>query len=678
MKRVIIFIMCIAGWLTASADGLPAFPGAEGFGMYTTGGRGGVVYHVTKLTDSGQGTFRYACEKEHARIIVFDVSGTIHLTRELNIKGNVTILGQTAPGDGICVADYPVSIKGDNVIIRYMRFRLGNKYVANHEGDGLGAMDHNNIIVDHCSVSWSIDECMSVYGGQNITVQWCIAAQSLKNAGHSKGAHGYGGNWGGSGATYHHNLICHNESRTPRLGPRPGTQEDERMDMRNNVIYNWGGNGCYGGEGMNVNIVNNYYKPGPCTSNSSATVQKRIAKIGVRTTSYTNHDGTPNQWDVMWHKWGTFYVDGNYNSSYADVAEDNWENGMYNQITNDATVDYTYTDDVKQSIKRSLPVTYYPVTTHSAKTAYKQVLNYAGACLKRDALDVLMVSDTRNGTATCTGEGNGSGIINTQDDVATYITGTESPWPTLATSGSALSVEDEATISDNGYANIENAANALVEDITNAQAVEGTLLQQEEEFVNTDPTEYTLSPVTHDSEWTFKNGYSISVTGKEYQAGSSCDISGIKYSKGTQYTINIPTGIEVTSVEFTGASNYDNTKDAAYLGEVNGNTYNSDEYPFPYKNGSTPAATYSFSFSTPVTNTLTFTPKGNQIVCNIVLYGKPTNTGISNIPTVVRTNNNIVYDLMGRRVANIIENPYAHYSLNKGIYIVNGRKIVVK
>jgi hypothetical protein len=273
-----------------TAQTLPAFPGAEGFGMYATGGRGGSVYHVTSLADDSQeGTLRKAVENNAARIIVFDVSGTIHLTRALAIKGNKTLLGQTAPGDGICVADYPVTMGGDNIIVRYMRFRLGNKYVANHEGDGLGSMDHHNIIIDHCSVSWSIDECLSVYGGKNITVQWCIASQSLKNAGHSKGSHGYGGNWGGSGASYHHNLIAHNESRTPRLGPRPGTQTDERMDMRNNVIYNWGGEGCYGGEGMNVNIVNNYYKPGPCTLASKASVQKRIAKIGIRTTEYTKH-----------------------------------------------------------------------------------------------------------------------------------------------------------------------------------------------------------------------------------------------------------------------------------------------------------------------------------------------------------------------------------------------------
>ena len=466
---------------------LPAFPGAEGFGMYTTGGRGGNVYHVTTLEDdsNASGTFRRGVESNNYRIIVFDVSGTIHLKSALSIKGNKTILGQTAPGDGICVADYPVDIKGNNVIIRYMRFRLGNKYVDNHEGDGLGSMDFNDIIIDHCSVSWSIDECLSVYGGKNLTVQWCIASQSLKNAGHSKGAHGYGGNWGGSGASYHHNLIAHNESRTPRLGPRPGTQQDERMDMRNNVIYNWGGEGCYGGEGMNVNIVNNYYKPGPCTENSSENVQKRIAKIGVRTTSYTKHGtSSANEWDVMWHKWGTFYVDGNYNSKYSDVSSDNWTLGIYNQINN-SQCDNTFNEQVRQDMHLTLPINYYTVTTHSATTAYERVLNYAGASLSRDQLDGIIVSDTRNGSATATGSGNGGGIINTQNDMYYYISGNERPWPKLNTSGSPLSVANEAKIASNGYANIENAANELVAHITEAQNADGVVLSGQDVYETT-------------------------------------------------------------------------------------------------------------------------------------------------------------------------------------------------
>ena len=347
-KILTTILLAISVCTLAQSVKVPAFPGAEGFGRYTTGGRGGTVYHVTTLSDDNTanpaaGTFRHACRQKDVRTIVFDVSGTIYLKAELKLQnGNVTIAGQTAPGDGICIAGYPFVIAADNVIIRFVRFRPGNENVAFHEGDGLGGMDRENIIVDHCSVSWSIDECLSVYGSKNTTVQWCIGAQSLVSSGHAKGTHGYGGNWGGSGASYHHNLLAHHDSRVPRLGPRTGTQTDERVDLRNNVFYNWAGNGCYGGEGMNVNIVNNYYKPGPATQTRGENIRKRIAAIGVRTTEYTKHDtDTPNGWDAMWHVWGKYFVDGNFNPSYSDVTNDNWTYGIYNQTANDASVDYT-------------------------------------------------------------------------------------------------------------------------------------------------------------------------------------------------------------------------------------------------------------------------------------------------------------------------------------------------
>lgn len=527
-----------------AADNLPAFPGAEGFGMYVTGGRGGAVYHVTKLDDDGsEGTFRWACNRPGVRTIVFDVNGTIFLKSALQLKnGNVTIAGQTAPGDGICIADYPFTINSDNVILRFLRFRCGNREVAHHEGDGLGAMDRRNIIVDHCSVSWSIDECLSVYGSKNLTVQWCIASQSLKNSGHSKGAHGYGGNWGGSGASYHHNLLADHDSRTPRLGPRPGTQTDERMDMRNNVIYNWGGNGCYGGEGMNVNIVNNYYKPGATTRKRSAAIQHRIAAPGIRTvdycldkallatrynsaagTSYTKDDvkgsgdaagcyvtigGTKyemnmsaaiptitvgdktinvpwNEWGKMFHVWGKYYVDGNYNPESADMNRDNFKYGVSDQIDKTGN-DATYPGD--DAIKLLVPMTFETVTTHTAEEAYERVLSYAGASLRRDALDKVIVSDTRNGECTYTGSGCTGGIINSQDDLRPADAPADwSPWPALAadasidvtdTDGDGMpdwwedsnglnknDASDGKAVTSDGYTNLEHYMNGLVQDI---------------------------------------------------------------------------------------------------------------------------------------------------------------------------------------------------------------------
>ena len=449
-KSFFVLLATLLMTVGASAKQTPAFPGAEGFGMYTTGGRGGKVYHVTTLEDNGDnkhalpGSLREAICKKGARTIVFDLSGTIHLKSELKVQnGDLTIAGQTAPGDGICVADFPFVISADNVIIRFMRFRLGNVALKAdpkaHEGDGLGASDHNNIIVDHCSVSWSIDECCSVYGGKNITVQWCIVSQSLRHSGHAKGAHGYGGNWGGSGASYHHNLLAHHDSRCPRLGPRQTTQEDERVDIRNNVFFNWGGNGCYGGEGQNVNIVNNYYKPGPATAKRKEMIEKRIAQIGVRNTKYTKHDtDSPNKWDVMWHRWGHYYIDGNVNAKYPSVTKDNWTEGVYAQVDAEKT-DGTWTQETRDTIRLSQPIAILPTTTHSAEVAYQRVLDYAGCSLYRDWVDDMIIRDTSLGIAFNTGSKldakgrpNSPGIIDDPEDNRPPKADKDwNPWPEL-------------------------------------------------------------------------------------------------------------------------------------------------------------------------------------------------------------------------------------------------------
>lgn len=402
-----------------------AFPGAEGHGRYTTGGREGVVYHVTKLTDDGtKGTLRFGLNMREPRIIVFDVAGTIHLKSKMGTQNDdVTILGQSSPG-GICIADYPFVINSNNVIIRFLRFRPGD--VSGEEPDGLGGMDCSNVMIDHCSVSWSVDECLSVYGMTNSTVQWCIASEALRVSTHGKGTHGYGGNWGGNHATYHHNLIAHCESRTPRLGPRPSTQENELVDIRNNVFYNWAGNGCYGGEGQNVNLVNNYYKPGPATDQASAIVKYRIAALGIRTASYVT---SYPAFAPMLHTWGDFYIDGNVIVGNSEVTNDNWTKGVYAQTSNGSGNDNTWTQETRDTIRLSEPLDDANITTYTAQDAYEQVLGYVGCCLYRDLVDERILDDVKNKKATFTASGNKPGYINTQNDV--LLTGQTTPWPEL-------------------------------------------------------------------------------------------------------------------------------------------------------------------------------------------------------------------------------------------------------
>lgn len=492
-----IFILFLGFSQMSKAGDLVAFPGAEGFGRYASGGRGGDVYHVTTLRDGDyEGTFRHAVGQKGARTIVFDIAGTIFLKSNLDIKnGDLTIAGQTAPGQGVCIAGFPVTINADNVIVRYMRFRVGNK--GGGEPDGLGGSGIRNVIVDHCSISWSVDECCSIYGGENLTVQWCFITESLRTAGHSKGKHGYGGICGGAKSSFHHNLMAHHESRMPRLGPHASTQDREHLDMRNNVFYNWAGNGCYGGEGMKVNIVNNYYKPGPATPENSP-VSYRIAAIGVRTTRYcTRADGTPNRWKPMEHVWGRFYVDGNVVEGNVEVTEDNWTKGIYEQIDN-RECDNTFTERVKKEIRLDAPLETDVVTTHTAGEAYRLVVAYAGCSKERDAIDRRIAEETETGTATYCGSitkdaATRPGLIDLPDDVKPA--GANSAWPELndgnATPGDIkdsdgdgipdvweiahrLDPEDAsdgkaATLSKTGYTNLEMYMNGLVENITRNQ-----------------------------------------------------------------------------------------------------------------------------------------------------------------------------------------------------------------
>ncbi|OBW39930.1 hypothetical protein AB670_03729 [Chryseobacterium sp. MOF25P] len=392
--------------LSVSAqDKTLSFPGAEGFGRYTTGGRGGKVLFVTKLTDDGsEGTLRYALEQKGQRYIVFKTAGTIYLGSPLKIKeGNVTIAGQTAPSDGITIANYETFVAADNVIIRFLRFRMGDQ--KKFEGDALGARFIKDLIVDHCSMSWSTDETVSIYVNENTTLQWCVIAESLRNSAHQKGAHGYGGIAGGKFASFHHNLYAHHDSRNPRLGEYAGSKFalTDLTDFRNNVIYNWGHNNVYGGEGMNVNIVNNYYKPGPASMN-----KKRIVAIDKNEKPETE----------VYNIWGKYYINGNVSEGNPDVTADNWNLGVFNQMK----PSYNLTDADKNSIKINQPHDIQNnVKTHTAKEAYEKILQISGASLVRDAVDINVLKDVKKGTFTYNGSlGSKNGIIDSQNDVGGF------------------------------------------------------------------------------------------------------------------------------------------------------------------------------------------------------------------------------------------------------------------
>ncbi len=371
---------------------MPAFEGAEGFGAMAVGGRGGDVYHVTSLADVGPGTLRNGITSATGpRTIVFDVAGTIDLTSKLTInRPFLTIAGQTAPGGGVTIRGWTTSVdRAHDVVIRYLRFRPGDVACPKMQDDSLDVVRSQDVIIDHVSTSWSIDEALSVTESDRVTVQWSLISESLKNSCHEKGAHGYGAllRYGSGGITYHHNLFAHHDSRNPRIG------DNLLVDFVNNVIYDWGNMPGYSGEPdegtTRVNHVGNYAVAGPSTG------------ANRRNTIFTG--GSVN---TQIYQSGNL-IDGNRNGT-RDGTDTGW-----------AMFGGTYT---KQAARFEAP----QVRTDDAASAYQRVLATVGASHVRDAVDQRVLADVTAETGS---------LIDSQKQVG--------GWPDLPTAAPAKDTDQD-------------------------------------------------------------------------------------------------------------------------------------------------------------------------------------------------------------------------------------------
>ena len=427
-------LMALAILSAAAADALPAFPGAEGFGSTTPGGRGGKVYLVTTLDDYRPGSkakpipgsLRAAVEAEGPRIVVFRVAGLIDLKAPLVVVNPfITIAGQTAPGDGVCLKTYNCTIKAHDSVVRYLRVRPGDE--AAKPLDGLSVYETQNVVIDHCSVSWSVDETLSVTGAgcTNVTVQWCLISESLKESVHDKGEHGYGSLVRTDGdITFHHNIYAHHQTRCPR----PGTYGAERgilFDFRNNLIYDWLSPAGYSAEDKaTMNYIGNYLKPGPSTKD-----RKHAFKVGGPAT--------------------TMFVEGNFLLGADKGNADNWEliGGKKTPETRLAS-----------------PLAVAPVQTDTAEALFPKLLAGVGATLqRRDAVDARVIEQITSGTGR---------LINSPKDVGCWPTyaaatapedadadGQPDAWEQQHGLNPADSTDNRGDLDGDGYTNIEEFLN---------------------------------------------------------------------------------------------------------------------------------------------------------------------------------------------------------------------------
>lgn len=462
---------------------IPAFPGAEGGGKYTAGGRGGKVLVVTNLEDDGPGSFRWACEQGGARIIVFNVAGIIHLKSPVSIRAPyVTIAGQSAPGDGVCIAGETVEINTHDVIIRYMRFRRGNNDVTNRD-DALGGNAIGNVIIDHVSASWGLDENLSIYrhvfdrGGENlklptvnITIQNSISSEGLDTYNHA-----FGSTIGGLNSMFTRNLWAHNVGRNPSVGMYGD------FGFVNNVVFNWWNRTVDGGDHRSFYyMINNYMKPGPITPENKPIAYRILKPENGRDEANKNN-------------FGKAFVSGNVTEGYPEVTNDNWAGGVQPGGRPDAY-------DIFEKIKLEKPSSMAPVSVVSAETAYEFVLANAGATLPvRDAVDKRVIESVRTGKAIYDENAkpfNGpyiknrlpedsykKGIIRHPDQVGGYPEYEGTPYQDTDNDGipdryeienglDPNNPEDASEIAENGYSNIENYLNSLV-DINTVRPISG-------------------------------------------------------------------------------------------------------------------------------------------------------------------------------------------------------------
>jgi len=434
MKQFFSLIIPIVTFLSATftqAQQL-AFPGAEGYGRFALGGRGGKILFVTNSNDNGPGSLRSAIEAEFPRIVVFKVSGTIKLESSLRIKHpRITIAGQTAPGDGICLRKYPLIISADDAVVRFIRVRLGDE--ADNKVDGIDVSDAQNVIVDHCSVSWTLDEAVNTYHGtKNVTIQWCLISESLHNSRLQQG-HGFAASLGGVNTSYHHNLLANNAGRNPSIAGEK-SNPTINLDFRNNVVFNWQYR-TLDGRPRSINVVNNYYKAGPASRKGLKIVKMQSLDSG---------------------SFGKWYIKGN-------IFEDHSKSRRQNNLV--------IIDALNMPLETAMidePVDFAPVSTETAADAFSNVLLYVGAIRpKRDSHDERIIREVRTGRTTF-----GNGIISSQTDVGGWPKllstkpqqdidndGMPDEWERRFSPKGDLSLQSSLDLDGDGFTNVEEYLN---------------------------------------------------------------------------------------------------------------------------------------------------------------------------------------------------------------------------